>query len=156
MAIENLLSGLALDEGFIAGSTIADAVSTYIFVNRDGINAEGNRAAREGMKNEGVSKWLCKASIKQIAGQTTIALGAYGLDYLLGIQDNTINLHHLYCYIRGAGGYSAALLNLVSTFNFLETFWVVGLPWYLISGARKGVGNYLRNLGGKLENLDSK
>ena len=156
MVIENIISDLGCDLAFKVGSTVSDAVSTRIFVARDGIDSESNTKAKEGMKKEGPTKWLCKATLKRSLRQALIASVAYGLDSLLGAQDNVVNFHHAYCYLTGLTSYSAALSNIVGTFRLPEYLYVVGLPYYIGNRIRHDAGDYLTKLGAKLIELDSK
>ncbi len=113
-----MLEHLLFDAGFAVGSSIADNLSTYALVKKHGIDAEACLESRQGMLSEGVGKHMVKNALTVSAALLGFSAALYGIDYLLGIRDNTANLHHSYLYIISGIKYLAAADN---------TFAVVGM-----------------------------
>lgn len=126
-----MLEHVLLDAGFTAGSAIADSLSTYGIVKKSGIDCEADLEIREGMRREGIEKHLVKNAAYATKELLKVGAVLYGIDYLLGIDDNALNLHHAFLY--GASGlkYLAALGNTLSVLNMERASNAVTLPVHL-------------------------
>lgn len=111
MVLEKILSDIGVDTIFVVGALVADDVSTYIAAHRAGIDAESAIPAKEAMYRGSIKKGLLKTTGKQIFAFGCIIGATYGIDSLIGIEDNYINLHHLFCYFKGSLHYLAAIGN---------------------------------------------
>ncbi len=118
------------DASVAAGSTIVDNISTYVAVKKlhNGIDSEGNIETREGMRREGVGKYLAKHTM--LATREILKVGAvlYGMDYALGISDNALNLHHAFVYGISGLKYLAAATNTFTALGMKKAARVTGLP----------------------------
>lgn len=124
---------LLTDFLYLACSEIADASTTCLFAKKFGADRELHNETREGIKREGTLRYLTKNGLKWIGEGVLIAGTLYGADYLLGIQDNWINLHHVPCYGIGTLKYLASLNNAGRAYGLENFADAVSVPLVLYS-----------------------
>lgn len=128
MGLSETLLGLGKDYGFLAGSGVADEISTYFAVRKFGIEGESHNDLREKMRREGIAKPLIKHGLSWIAATPVAIASLYLLDAGFKIEDRPINLHNLYCYGMGSIRYLAAASNFLLIGGFEKTRKVVLAP----------------------------
>ncbi len=145
MALERLLSTV-IDYAFFAGGEICDKLSTYSFVTREGgPHNEGNILLRYSISKEGTKKAMLKSAKNSLIGGLVYLGVTYSIDFLLGIEDNTLNLHHLFCYGAGAGKYWAALTNKMGDYGLRKTAHILQTPLRLHTFAMNRFMIYVGN-----------
>ncbi len=127
MSLEFLANTLS-DYVYFTGSHYADLASTYIFVKRDGIASESHKGLRKLMQEMGEDKALLTHLILGTIGNVFLVGAAYGLDSLLGIQDNALNIHHVQSYGLGTIKYLTAISNIANTYGYSKVADIFSLP----------------------------
>ena len=124
----DILTDTWFDFLYLAGGDIGDGISTVIMTKKDGIKRERYPPLRRQMQSEGIVKAVSKHIGYNLVTKPLVVGTLYFFDYLLGIQENTINSHHLYCYIFGSMKYLGFLSNIARTYGFKKTADILGLP----------------------------
>lgn len=110
-----MLEHLLIDAAVGTGSVVLDNLSTYPAVKKYGIESEQSPEIRELMHSKGTGKGLLIAGLKHsyYIGASTILL--FGVDYVMSIHDNALNLHHSWLYTISGLKYLAAAHNAFAT-----------------------------------------
>jgi len=130
--LENMLEGLSQqwpDFAFGASSFIADATTTHFKVKNRGAQIERNSKLRQEIQEKG-TKHLLKKSIGINGALGAVVLGAacLGVDYLIGIEDSYLNLHHTFLY--GACGlrHLTSIANVFYAKGMDKTAEIINIP----------------------------
>ncbi|MBI4147899.1 hypothetical protein HY490_01280 [Candidatus Woesearchaeota archaeon] len=105
-----MLESLLPDVAYACGGVLADGITTYVAVQRTGIQHETNDALREGMIAQG-TRHLVKDTLIRLAHAPVFGGLTFGIDYLLGQEAETLNFHHVLLYGFGSLSYVAGLAN---------------------------------------------
>ena len=131
MTLEQTLFHLGKDTAYFVASEIADTVSTYAGVKKNGIDAESNEFTRNLMKEKGMTPGLLTSAEHQLTMFGIFFAGSYGLDVLLNVQDNMFNVHHLYSYGIGTLKFLAAVNNTAQALGFPQVGRVICTPAHM-------------------------
>jgi len=126
-----VLGNFLLDYAYLVCGRLLDVVSTRVlFKSRDAI--ELNEGMREDMVNYSLDTTLIKNFLGSTVFDAAVLGSAYGVDSLLGMENNMLNFHNLYTYgFMGPFSYLAAANNLAWAFGFDKLGNVLSKPLLL-------------------------
>jgi len=136
----DLLTNTLYDWMYFNGCQLIDALSTVHFVHRYGIDSEDNVEVRNEMRKDGVGKALFKSNIAAGIGSAMAIAALYGIDSLIGIEHNAINIHHVVSYGLGSLKLLQGFANIASTHNQYMLANILEYPYtvyYQLSGLKR-------------------
>ncbi len=115
MDLASVVNDLAIDYSYLAGGMVAVNAMIYNIYKKEPLYLQQKPKSKvvvDGLNDKG-SRFMIDTTLR-LAGKTgIITLTAYGIDYLFGIDNNAINLHHIFCYGGGSLLYLSALSNYI-------------------------------------------
>jgi hypothetical protein len=107
----------AADFAFWGAGTVADNASTVFALKKNPSLYEQNFETVKKIENDGKLSAMIDDVKSQARWTVPFFAGLYGVDYLLGVQDNAVNFHHAMFYGTGSLKFMAAAHNVLLAYG---------------------------------------